>query len=147
MIQDAKWRFHVLQPSVPPTLANELLVVTGVTAYTSEPFDLASAGYADGGGELLLRVNVEAGGASAGTGVALELLDAAALNVNGYDLDTPAIVGTKSVAQITTTIAATKAELWSFILPQGLRRYIAFRVTPTTSTNNTTTFKAGIVTS
>lgn len=138
MIMDAKWRFHVNGAAVPPTIANETLPTTTTTEYLSDPIDLIAAGYADGGGELVVRTNVVATNVSAGTGFTVAV----------KHCDTTG--GTYVTAASSVTPRASivvGGELVPIVLPQGLKQFIKLSITGTASTDGATSFKSGVVTS
>ena len=140
MIMDAKWRFHINGAATPPTIANETLPTVLTTEYLTDPIDLAAAGYADGGGELVVRTNVVATNVSAGSGFTIAVKHCA---TTGGTYVTAASVST--LATRADIVAGN--ELPSIRLPMGLKQFIKLSITGTASTDGATSFKSGIVTS
>jgi len=141
MIMDAKWRFHVNGAATPPTLANETLPTTTTAEYLSDPIDLIAGGYADGGGDLLVRTHVVATNVTLGSGftVAVKHCDTNSGTAGDWT------VAASSVTPKAGIVAGK--ELTPIVLPPSLKRWIKLSITGTTSTDGATSFKAGIVTS
>ncbi len=132
MIQDAKWRF------VTPSTLSEDLVAGTTDAFLSDYIDLKAAGYADGGGELVVRVRVDVTTAAVGASYLIEVLDCATVG------------GTYGVAISKTVLLAAivaDTEIAALVLPLGLKRFVKLQITGAASMTGSSTFEAGVYTS
>ena len=131
MLMDAKWAFQT-----PSTFAESMPVVT-TTEFVSEPIDLKTAGYADGGGELAVAFRCVNQAANAGLGCTFALKHCA--TVGGTYLTVSS--KTLALAEITTG-----KFLGNLPFAPDMLQFIKFVVTPTASTNNTSNFMANVIT-
>ena len=131
MLMDAKWAIQT-----PSTFSEDLVAGTTV-AFLSEPIDMKSAGYADGGGELAVAVRSKVSTAAVGASYKFEILGCS--TVGG----TYVVQNSRDVARAD---CATGKYVGDLAIPSGMPQFMKFQITGAASMTGSTTFNANVVT-